>query len=388
MKRKIFIAFILFAILFWGIKSFMPLIKDNYKSTNSINKMENINTTKYAWMPIVSAPKNYPIEYVNITFLMDDEYGIEVFESPLVHEGIATGSSSVAPNEEEAYKLPSQVEALWISYSESKVYLLSSSLPISLLNEIFQKGYSRYDKKGNFVKYDYETIDLCLLPSGKVHLYAKGLYSTHLLDWSAQAVETHEYDDELKEKYDVESIQEYVDYMKNTDEDISVSPLNGSDENMWNAYFERFNYNIYFDFETNSNLKSLICNFTNGEYSNERFKDVKIPFNNPSRLKDLKTIWDCNDYQYTAYFYFNEDEMLRVFDEAYGDDRMQKGELNIFVSKYNNLFEISLNVGGKKHILQKTEIRVFRDPLSDLNGESELMYKNYENDHQNIFKGE
>lgn len=33
--------------------------------------------------------------------------------------------------------------------------------------------------------------------------------------------------------------------------------------------------------------------------------------------------------------YFNEEEMLRVFDEAYGDERMQKGELKINVCKYN-----------------------------------------------------
>jgi hypothetical protein len=58
------------------------------------------------------------------------------------------------------------------------------------------------------------------------------------------------------------------------------------------------------------------------------------------------------------------------------------------VSKYNNLFEISLTVNGKKYLFEKTEIRVFRDPLSDLSGESELVYKNYEGENKNVFIGE
>ena len=56
------------------------------------------------------------------------------------------------------------------------------------------------------------------------------------------------------------------------------------------------------------------------------------------------------------------------------------------VSKYNNLFEISLNVDDKKILFEKTEIRVFRAPLPDVRGNWELIYKNYEGDHQNILR--
>ena len=42
----------------------------------------------------------------------------------------------------------------------------------------------------------------------------------------------------------------------------------------------------------------------------------------------------------------------------------------------------------QKYLFEKAEIRVFRDPLSDLSGESELVYKNYEGENKNVFIGE
>lgn len=80
-------------------------------------------------------------------------------------------------------------------------------------------------------------------------------------------------------------------------------------------------------------------------------------------VKELKATSDntmIQDYtNYTCFMYFNEEEMLRVFDEAYGEDRMQKGELKINVCKYNNFFDIFLNVGEKYIRLEKTQIRGF-----------------------------
>lgn len=117
----------------------------------------------------------------------------------------------------------------------------------------------------------------------------------------------------------MESIQEYVDYLKDEDEDFVVSSIDKNNAGLWDAYFQRYNYNLQFDFETNSKLESLICYFANGEYSNVDFDDHIIPFDNPSCLKYVKALWNSENCQYTAYFYFNEDEILRLFEKAYGE---------------------------------------------------------------------
>ena len=48
--------------------------------------------------------------------------------------------------------------------------------------------------------------------------------------------------------------------------------------------------------------------------------------------------------------------MLHLFDEAYGEDRMQEGVLLIAYSEENENFEVTLRVGGKKYAFEKTEV--------------------------------
>lgn len=111
----------------------------------------------------------------------------------------------------------------------------------------------------------------------------------------------------------------------------------------------------------------------------EKYTEQKVPSWNvvpsPSRLKNIRSEWNTKDFHYTSFMYFNEAEMLRVFDEAYGEDRTQKGELKIKVSKDCKSFDLSLNVGGKSIKLEKTEIRVFQDPIDKPDGDGTLIYK-------------
>ena len=131
-----------------------------------------------------------------------------------------------------------------------------------------------------------------------------------------------------------------------------------------------------FEFE---NKETSICGveseFTNGElhWETPKYNDV---FKSPSRLKESRIEWNTKDSHYTCFMYFNEAE---------GEDRTQKGELKIKVCKYNNLFDISLNVGDKSIKLEKTAIRVFQDPIEDPDGKGTLIYKNYEGNHTNFF---
>ena len=104
-----------------------------------------------------------------------------------------------------------------------------------------------------------------------------------------------------------------------------------------------------------------------------------------SRLKEIKAMWDTKEFRYTSWMYFNEEEVLRIFDEAYGKDRMRQGELRIKVGADCKSYDLSLNVGGKSFELEKTEIRVFQDPIDNPNGDGTLIYKNYEGNHRNLF---
>ena len=63
---------------------------------------------------------------------------------------------------------------------------------------------------------------------------------------------------------------------------------------------------------------------------------------------------------------------MKVFSCSWNNN----GELVIKVSKYNNLFDISLIKGADKQSLKKTKIHVFRDTPSKLKKDEEPFYNN------------
>lgn len=185
----------------------------------------------------------------------------------------------------------------------------------------------------------------------------------------------------MESYYDVFYSEEFPDYGPWR----SYLRNHGSAAPLLERYLQRFNYTLNFEFENQET--SVYCvesYFTNGEHY-DRTPKYNEAFKMQSRLKEFEVMWDTKDSRYTCFMYFNEEEILKVFDEAYGEDRTQKGELKIKVCKYNNLFDISLNVGDKSIKLEKTEIRVFQDPIEKPNGKGTLIYKNYEGNHKNLF---
>lgn len=93
-------------------------------------------------------------------------------------------------------------------------------------------------------------------------------------------------------------------------------------------------------------------------------------------MKYLSFLWQVKDSLYSGYFFFDEDEILRVYPKAFGNEGKLKGELVVKVSKYNNWFDIFLQVGDKKYKLEKTKIHVFRD-TPQKKDDDEPFYCNY-----------
>ena len=81
--------------------------------------------------------------------------------------------------------------------------------------------------------------------------------------------------------------------------------------------------------------------------------------------------------------------MLHLFDEAYGEDRMQEGVLLIAYSEENESFEVTLRVGGKKYAFEKTEVWISKIPEvleTDGKAQWERVFKNFEGDNRNAFR--
>ena len=345
------------------------------------------NRKLYYWEPTASSPKKNPVEREDVCYFFENGSSLSVFGSTLMGSGMGWSKCDADYGPDWKVELPTAVGAKWISFAERKAYVVYEDLPVDQLKTLFENGYESFDEDGNPERGEYKELCLCLLPGGEVVLFVCGDKRKILLDWSAQGEWTQNFDLFDHEGSKSKTLEEYIE------NDIKSNPFLNVPQvvtpELLHKYFERFNYKIKVRFEDDkSSMWWFNYEYSNSEVSIAYFRDEDSSIKYPSRMKYFRTIWRVNDYQYIAYFYFNEEEVIRVFDEAYGDDRKQSGVLDIFVSKYNNLFEISLTVNGKKYLFEKTEIRVFRDPLSDLSGESELVYKNYEGENKNVFIGE
>ena len=382
-----------FFLLCFCFFSLMTLNAGN-KETQKIKEKGEMENERFYYDVCCSAPRLNPGEYVSVGFI-GESGTLRPFGNNGVKGGMGCGMDGVARDRSRKYCLPKAIEATWVSYSDRKVYSVASLLPYDTILSLFNDGGTpcipaSQDTTGEERLRLIQGLDLCFMPEGKVMLYVKAPVKCILLDWSATGNEVTD-DNILSKLYkrrELDDIESFFDKMSSYPEDehwTSYRSKHGSVAPLLERYLQRFNYTLNFEFENEeTSVYSVESYFTNGEHY-DRTPKYNEAFKMPSRLKEFEVLWDTKDSRYTCFMYFNEEEMLKVFDEAYGEDRTQKGELKIKVCKYNNLFDISLNVGDKSIKLEKTEIRVFQDPIEKPNGKGTLIYKNYEGNHKNLF---
>ena len=87
---------------------------------------------------------------------------------------------------------------------------------------------------------------------------------------------------------------------------------------------------------------------------------------------------------YTGHFYFDEEEVKKAFMDVYGNNPTQVGKFIIQVSKYNNWFDIYLEVGTKKYKFEKTKIHVFKRGVNESGRNSKIIFDNHPQDGNEI----
>lgn len=358
-------------------------------SCNKINNMFKGNNTKFHWTPTVAAPRNYPVETGYAVFI----YGDKNVGYPVMETRFARGIGDPLSAEDyddlgSVYELPKRIRVLWLSLTEQKYYKADIEIPAEVQDSmlhLFQKGfYYPVDKTSE----EYNTIVLTLLPGGKMWLTVTGAGKRTLVCDDLKATETHvDFKDFNKEAYECFSTtQKYCaaalddyDGVKENLEEVGIP------YGIWDIYKERFNYNLKIDFEdkkTEIDSADTVCEFTNTDFLNER---DNAPLSTWARPFHITFVWDRAGYHYIGEFYFDEEEVINVFREAfYQGKRKEKGVLYIHVSKYNNKFDIYLLVDGKQYPLTKTMIHVFRETPKHKKEEDIPFYNN----HEDIYSGD
>ncbi len=343
---------------------------------------------RYNWQPTSSAPSLYPVKIHAAYMRYGRNSALAVPSSARVCNGLGQPGMTYSLNSEAYYPLPTGLDIVWLSLVDKRFYEAEVDFPVDTLRRLMEEGYIN----GKGEKESYHYINVGFIPGGRIVIYLHG-YEKRVVLSTFQGKET---------EVDMESFLPnayfaYKDYdayfddvFSDTDEEwLQAFRKYGPNHGLWDKYFERFDYDIDFEFEEKSSyIRFFGIDFANSEACDLNKYNPRLSIRPAARPRLIAAGWSVDGFDYSAWFYFDEEEVLRVFDEAFSEHRGEPGRLRIFVSKYNNLFDIGLELGGKVYALKETQIRVFKQRPDEGDEDAELIYKNYEQDFYTPFVGE
>ena len=238
----------------------------------------------------------------------------------------------------------------------------------------------------------YNNFVVTLLPEGKIWFYLDGPGRWVRLDFAAQAEEVQmELSDFVKTRH--KTIEDFCKGRLSDHPDaVAYLATNSIPKGLWETYAERFPYDIKIEFEDEQAVidPDYGYYFSNGDMLGS-MDNVKI--STYARPKSLHVVWFVCDTKYTGHFYFNEEDVINNFREAFGQNHNPniRGEFVIHISKYNNWFDIILRVGDEEYKFdneKRTQIHVFKVTPENKDDDDHLFYWNYRGQEITKFIGE
>lgn len=263
----------------------------------------------------------------------------------------------VTHNHTTSGELADHVELVWADPLERKVYSLSTKLPTAKLFKCFSRYYTNY-------------LNFYIAQEGRVFLYKSNESETKntFIGCIGIGTESHKYDKQLMEQCGVDSLPAAFDkvgnHMEGYDQfnwdrslsDVSQRYLTLPDHLAGKAS-ERFNYQVRFNFPDDPFDVERI-----GLLYLDKDKSIGKEMGLESRpiVKDCIVFWQAGVKRYSAFLSFDTEEVVRVFDDAYGKDPEQEGCLEIRLGKKQEACAISLTVSGQTHEMELTKTRLYQ----------------------------
>lgn len=355
-------------------------------SCKGLSNGNNDMRTKFSWDFYISSPIHYSsiIKYAK-AYYGDNKETVDVIDqSTLLGLGNVNASTySVNPPKGEV-GIPKGLEMVWVSIADKKIYRANIKFSQQIQNKLlkaFREGFYSHWRESNM---DFNEFDVTILPGGHLWLYLGiGNLRRVLICDTLKGEETHMTLKEFNEGY--YNAFQTIDSLCTNDEDNEFFKKHGSEyDKIWAFYAQRFNYQFDIRFEnkqTELRKGRFMIYFANGEILNH---DDPGYFEEPSRPNRIEFQWIADDMLYIGHFYFDEEEVKKAFMDVYGNNPTQPGKLIIQVSKYNNWFDIYLEVGTKKYKFEKTKIHVFKRGVNESGRNSKIIFDNHPQDGNEI----
>lgn len=260
--------------------------------------------------------------------------------------------------EREQYPVPGLLDMVWLSIVERKFYSLVHRLPVERITSHLEKTA---DSDGLQLM-DYIIVGMA--PYGGVALWLYGQRKSMLVEWLHAEPTMVSMKDFMPQNPDL-SIDEVCDYyIENSSRVRDNLKQNGlPPRNLFNNYMKQFTYRYLADFEHWNEDKEDWTKYKEGEilpefnYIEEALFDGThnklhdgglMNYHQAGKPKKLAVQWNIKKSDYSAYFWFEDEEICAIFDRFYGAHPETQTDFMIRIDAERNKYELALYRYGLK----------------------------------------
>lgn len=254
----------------------------------------------------------------------------------------------------EDFPMPYKLDMVWLSIVEQQFYSLEYNLSVDKLQEIWDQ----------YSPDTFTHIVIGMAPYGGVALWAVGESKTQLIEWMHANQYQVSFSD-FQPMSEFSSLKDYCNYYIDNDSLVKENIENNGlpPRHLFDNYMKQFTYRYLPLFEHWDEDKHEWAKYTEKEKSPE-FDNVEealfdgthdklhdgglISYHEAGKPKKLAVQWHINKSEYTAYFWFEDEEIRSVFDRFYGAHPETKVDFMIRIDSEKNKYELSLYRYGLK----------------------------------------
>ena len=259
----------------------------------------------------------------------------------------------------EDYPMPHKLDMVWLSIVEQQFYSIESNLPVSRIQDIWDKSSPE----------TFSHIVVGMAPYGGVALWIVGDSKSELVEWM-HANRFQVSFDEFKPNSQFSSLNDYCHYYIDNDSLVKETlDRNGlPPHDLFDNYMKQFTYRYqvefghwdedkmewHFDHQPSEERKKAIPEFdyleeTLFDGTHDKLHDGGLmTYHEAGKPQKLAVQWHEGKKEWTAYFWFEDEEIRTIFDRFYGSHPETKTDLTIRIDPEKNKYELVLYRYGLK----------------------------------------
>lgn len=330
---------------------------------------------EYEFFVSGNAPWLYPTDTLFGLLWYSEESSVEIPKKiPFCGEwGVALSNSVMLLDK---YPMPSKLSIVWLSIVEESYYEVESLLPKSQMESLWEHE-----------KQTFSHIVVGMAPYGQISVWLYGLKKSIIIKW----IQGNRVDVDLNDYLSTElNLHQYCEsLLSDREAKINLQQNGLPPRDLFDNYMKQFTYRYTALFEHWNEDKNVWQKYDDEEIipefdyiedtlfdgTHDKLHDGGLMnYHQAGKPKKLAVKWHIKKSDYTAYFWFEDEEIRNVFDRFYGTHPETKTDFMIRIDSENKKFELALYRYGLKEpvVIKKSayQLIVFKNKFEYFRSEN------------------